>query len=107
MRGRGGLRVCADRLRGQRERGRHRVAAGTVHRSVSIKSLKWQLALKWIPGWSRVGSHVELMMQVWPRLPKQVPAAAGRRATSNKRGVRPCYVSLIFEFYLRLLSPSI
>lgn len=79
---------------------------GHGSRSVSIKSLKWQLALKLIPDWSRVGSHVELMMQLRAAAPPAVLERGGG-AASNKRGFRPCYVSLIFEFYLRLLFPPL
>lgn len=98
--------ACVRSLSGQCEPGRHPVSVGAAHRSVSIKSLKWQLALKLIPDWSRVGSHVELMMQLRAAAPQVLlERQRGRGATSNKRGFRPCYVSLIFEFYLRLLFP--
>lgn len=40
-----------------------------AHCSVSIKSLKWQLALRLVPDWSQVGRHVELMMQLWAVAP--------------------------------------
>ena len=45
---------------------------GAVHFSRSIKSLKRQLALKLIPDWSQVGSHVELMMQLCALVPQTV-----------------------------------
>lgn len=78
---------------GQRERERHQVTAGTVHRSVSIKSLKWQLALKWIPGWSRVGSHVELMTPLRPRLPKR--CSSGRGA-EGRHQIKEVFVPVMF-----------
>lgn len=85
------------------------VLAGSVHCSVSIESLKWQLALKLVPDWSQVGSHVELMMQLMVVFSQTVFIAAVGQAGEGGgeqlqiRGFGPCYVLLIFEFYLRLL----
>lgn len=60
---------------------------GTVHYSVSIKSLKWQVALKLIPDWSQVGSHVEVMMQLWAVVPQTAfTAAAGGEGVRGRKG---------------------
>ena len=56
------------------------VLAGSVHCSVSIELLKWQLALKLVPDWSQVGSHVELMMQLMVVFSQTVFIAAVGRA---------------------------
>lgn len=83
-----------------------------AHCSVPIKSLKWQLALRLVPDWSQVGRHVELMTQLWAVAPWAMffygegrwgGVRAERGELQMSEVLEPCYVLLIFEFYLRLL----
>lgn len=83
-----------------------------AHCSVSIKSFKWQLALRLVPDWSQVGRHVELMMQLCAVAPWALffYGEGGWGGVEVEKGelqmsevLDPCYVLLIFRFYLRLL----
>jgi hypothetical protein len=103
------LRTCRQVGRGQRS------LDSIAHCSVPIKSLKWQLALRLVPDWSQVGRHVELMTQLWGWLlpgpgffflngeGRWGEVGAERGELQMSKVLEPCYVLLIFEFYLRLL----
>lgn len=65
------------------------------HPSVSIKSLKRQLALKLIPDWSRVGSHVEPAMQLWAAAPR-----AGSLRAEGWLQIKEPLVPVTFLYYL-------